>query len=59
MGRGAAVKAAVTNRRGECMERSKLLAKDIIAAVGEARQQTYVHDLIYGLHRVFDVVLPY
>ena len=53
------MKAAVTNRRGECMERSKLLAKDIIAAVGEARQQTYVHDLIYGLHRVFDVVLPY
>ena len=56
-GRGPAVTAAVQLRRTQCMDRSMLLAKDILATVGEAREQTYVHDLVYGLHRVFDVVL--
>lgn len=56
-GRGPAVTAAVLKRKSECMERSKLLAADIISTVGVAREQTYLHDLVYGLHRVFDVVL--
>ena len=56
-GRGPSVTETVKRRRTECMERSMALAKDIIAAVGVARKQTYVHDLVYGLHRVFDAVL--
>ena len=56
-GRGPAVTAAVLKRKSECMERSKLLAADIISTVGVAREQTYLHDLVYGLRRVFDVVL--
>ena len=39
------------------MERSKALAVDIISTIGVAREQTYLHDLVYGLHRMFDVVL--
>ena len=56
-GRGPAVTLAVQKRRSDCKERSMLLATDIISAVGTAREQTYLHDLVYGLHRVFDVVL--
>ena len=57
LGRGPAVTAAVQKRRGECAERSLALAKGILGTVGTAREQTYVHDLVYGLHRVLDVVL--
>jgi hypothetical protein len=56
-GRGASVTAAVQKRRADCKERSMALATDIISAVGTAREQSYLHDLVYGLHRVFDVVL--
>jgi hypothetical protein len=57
LGRGPHVTAAVQTRRTECKVRSMALAKDAIKTVGEAREQTYLHDLVYGLHRVFDVVL--
>ena len=57
MGRGPAVCAAVEKRKIDCKERSLLVARDIVAAVGTAREQTYVHDLVYGLHRIFEVVL--
>ena len=57
LGRGPAVTAAVEKRRNECKERSLELAHNIVAAVGTAREQTYVHDLVYGLHRIFEVVL--
>ena len=57
LGKGPAVTAAVQKRRTECKERSLALAKDVIHTVGVAREQTYLHDLVYGLHRVFDVVL--
>ena len=51
------MKATVQQHRVECMERSMALAKDIISTVGVAREQTYLHGLVYGLHRVFDTVL--
>ena len=57
LGRGPAVTLAVQVRREACKERALALAKDILATVGTAREQTYVHDLVYGLHRVFDSVL--
>ena len=57
LGRGPAVTHAVQQRRGECAERSLALAKDIISTVGVAREQTYLHDLVYGLHHIFEVVL--
>ena len=56
-GVGPAVTAAVQQRKVACMERSMALAKDIVAAIGVAREQTYIHDLVYGLHRIFEVVL--
>jgi hypothetical protein len=56
-GKGPSVTRAVQKRRAECMERSKALATDIVRVIGVAREQTYIHDLVYGLHRVFDVVL--
>jgi hypothetical protein len=55
LGKGANVAAAVNLRRTHAMERSVLVAKDIIATRGEAREQTYVHDMVYGIHRIFDV----
>ena len=57
LGRGAAVVEATRRRRAECKERTMLLARDIISTVGVAREQTYVHDLVYGVHLVFDTVL--
>ena len=56
-GWGPAVTQAVEKRRTDCMERSKAVAADIIRTIGVAREQTYVHDLVYGVHRIFDVVL--
>jgi hypothetical protein len=56
-GKGPAVTAAVQTRRSQCKERASALAKDIVNTVGVAREQTYLHDLFYGLHRIFDVVL--
>ena len=39
------------------MSHARELALDIVNTVGDARQQTYIHDLVYGLHRIFDVAL--
>ena len=57
VGRGPAVTRAVQVRKEGCKERAMALAKDIVSAVGTAREQTYLHDLVYGVHRVFDSVL--
>jgi hypothetical protein len=57
LGRGAHVTSAVRLRRTQTMQRSHELATDIIRAIGTAREQTYIHDLVYGLHRTFDVAL--
>ena len=56
-GRGAHVLRAVSARREACKDRARLLVSDVTSTVGVAREQTYVHDLLYGLHRVFDTVL--
>jgi hypothetical protein len=39
------------------MVRSLELANEIVGTIGDAREQTYVRDLVYGLHRIFDVAL--
>jgi hypothetical protein len=57
LGKGVNVAAAVTLRRQQCMTRSREVAGDIVSTIGEARQQTYLHDLVYGVHRIFDVAL--
>ena len=57
LGRGPHVVEAVRVRKLGLMERSREVAVDIVSAVGDARQQTYLHDLVYGVHRVFDVAL--
>ena len=57
VGRGPAVRLAVTKRKEQCKEQALALAQDIVSTVGTAREQTYLHDLVYGLHRVWDVVL--
>ena len=57
LGKGLHVTAAVADRRKQTMTRSLQVAADITSTIGEAREQTYVHDMVYGLHRVFDVAL--
>ena len=57
VGRGPVVTQAVQIRKAACKERALALATDSIRTVGVAREQTYLHDLVYGLHRVFDAVL--
>jgi hypothetical protein len=57
LGKGPHVTTAVCNRRQQTMSRSLEVAADIASTIGEAREQTYVHDMVYGLHRVFDVAL--
>ena len=56
-GKGPYVTAAVLLRRQQTKVRSLEVAADIASTIGEAREQTYVHDMVYGLHRVFDVSL--
>ena len=57
LGKGVHVAAAVKLRQQQCMARSREVAIDIVSTIGEARQQTYLHDLVYGVHRIFDVAL--
>ena len=57
LGRGTHVTQAVQVRKQQCMTDARQLARDIVDTIGDARQQTYVHDLVYGLHRIFDVAL--
>jgi hypothetical protein len=56
-GKGPHVMAAVQLRKQQCMARAREVASDIISTIGTAREQTYVHDMVYGLHRIFDVAL--
>ena len=43
-------------RRNECAKRSLALARDILSCVGVQKDQSYIHDLVYGLNRLYDYV---
>ena len=53
---GADLVAATVDRRNECKKRSRQLAQDILTCVGVETDQSYIHDLVYGLHKLYDQV---